>query len=51
MAVAFEWDHAKDLANQRKHGVAFNEASIWVVTKERTDADVDLGGIILCDSA
>jgi uncharacterized DUF497 family protein len=27
MAVAFEWDHAKDLANQRKHEVAFNEAS------------------------
>ena len=27
MAVAFEWDHAKDVANQRKHKVAFNEAS------------------------
>lgn len=27
MAVAFEWDHAKDVANQGKHGVAFKEAS------------------------
>ena len=27
MAMAFEWNKAKDLANQRKHGVAFNEAS------------------------
>ncbi len=27
MALAFEWDHAKDVANQRKHGVAFKEAS------------------------
>ena len=27
MAVAFEWDHAKDVANQAKHGVAFKEAS------------------------
>lgn len=26
MAVAFEWDQAKDLANQQKHGVAVNEA-------------------------
>lgn len=27
MPLAFEWDHAKDVANQRKHGVAFKEAS------------------------
>lgn len=27
MAVAFEWDHAKDVANQAKHGVALKEAS------------------------
>jgi uncharacterized DUF497 family protein len=27
MAVAFEWDHQKDLANRQKHGVAFKEAS------------------------
>jgi hypothetical protein len=27
LAVAFEWDHQKDLANQQKHGVAFKEES------------------------
>ncbi len=27
MAVTFEWDHDKDVANQRKHGVSFREAS------------------------
>jgi uncharacterized protein len=25
--VTVEWDHAKNLANQRKHGVGFEEAS------------------------
>jgi len=25
--VRFEWDEAKDLANRRKHGVSFEEAS------------------------
>lgn len=25
--LRFEWDHRKDLANQRKHGVAFDEAA------------------------
>lgn len=25
--VEFEWDDAKDVANQRKHGVAFQEAA------------------------
>ena len=25
--LRFEWDHAKDIANQRKHGVAFAEAA------------------------
>jgi uncharacterized DUF497 family protein len=25
--VTVEWDHAKDLANQRKHGVSFEEAN------------------------
>ena len=25
--LRFEWDHAKDIANQRKHAVAFNEAA------------------------
>jgi len=24
--LSFEWDHAKDRANQRKHGVSFEEA-------------------------
>jgi hypothetical protein len=24
--VEFEWDHEKDLGNQRKHGVSFEEA-------------------------
>ena len=27
MALTFEWDPRKDAANQKKHGVAFNEAS------------------------
>jgi uncharacterized DUF497 family protein len=26
-AVRFEWDEAKDLSNQRKHGVSFEDAS------------------------
>jgi uncharacterized DUF497 family protein len=26
-ALRFQWDHVKDLANQRKHGVAFREAA------------------------
>jgi uncharacterized protein len=26
MALTFEWDEAKDLSNQRKHGVSFDEA-------------------------
>lgn len=25
--IEFEWDDAKDVANQRKHGVAFEEAA------------------------
>jgi len=25
--LRFEWDHAKDIANRRKHGIAFSEAS------------------------
>jgi uncharacterized DUF497 family protein len=25
--IAFEWDRRKDLANRRKHGVAFEEAT------------------------
>jgi len=26
-SVQFEWDEGKDLANQRKHGISFEEAS------------------------
>ena len=39
--ICFEWDEAKDLANQRKHGVSFDEAShvfldpLYVSVKER----------------
>ncbi|TMQ48398.1 MAG: BrnT family toxin [Candidatus Eisenbacteria bacterium] len=25
--LKFEWDHAKDIANQRKHGISFAEAA------------------------
>ena len=32
--LGFEWDEAKDLANQRKHGVAFAEA-VSVFSDER----------------
>lgn len=26
MALIFEWDEAKDLSNQKKHGISFDEA-------------------------
>lgn len=26
MALTFEWDEAKDIANRNKHGVSFDEA-------------------------
>ncbi len=26
MALTFEWDEVKDLANQKKHGISFDEA-------------------------
>jgi uncharacterized DUF497 family protein len=26
MALTFEWDEAKDLTNQKKHGISFDEA-------------------------
>ncbi len=26
MALTFEWDEAKDLSNQKKHGISFDEA-------------------------
>ena len=37
--LGFEWDEAKDLANQRKHGVTFAEA-VSVFSDERA---------LLCD--
>jgi uncharacterized protein len=41
--MRFEWDEAKNLANQRKHGVSFEEASqvfldpFYVSLKERVE--------------
>ena len=32
MALTFEWDPAKALENERKHGVTFEEASTSSVT-------------------
>lgn len=26
LSISFEWDSAKDLLNQKKHGVSFGEA-------------------------
>jgi len=42
--LRFEWDEAKNLANQRKHGVSFEEASqlfldpLFVSVKDRIEA-------------
>jgi uncharacterized protein len=42
MAFRFEWDHAKDLVNRRKHGVSFVDAvamfddPLHVSVKERS---------------
>jgi uncharacterized DUF497 family protein len=35
MQFAFEWDEEKDLSNQRKHGVSFDEASRYSMTPGR----------------
>ncbi len=41
--IRFEWDEAKNLANRRKHGVSFEEASqvfldpLYVSVKEREE--------------
>ena len=41
--IRFEWDEAKNLSNQRKHGVSFEEASqvfldpLFVSLKERIE--------------
>jgi len=43
MGVRLEWDEAKNLANRRKHGVSFEEASqvfldpLYVSVKEREE--------------
>jgi uncharacterized DUF497 family protein len=40
-SIRFEWDEAKNLANQRKHGVSFEDASelfedpLYVVVSDR----------------
>jgi hypothetical protein len=36
---SFEWDEAKDLGNQRKHGVSFNEAQHAFLDKNRVIAE------------
>jgi len=41
--IRFEWDEAKNLSNQRKHGVSFEEASsvfrdpLYVSVQDRTE--------------
>jgi uncharacterized protein len=40
MALTFEWDEEKDLSNQRKHGVSFEEAkSVFNDPRSITIAD------------
>lgn len=39
MAVLFDWDPAKDLENQRKHGVSFREAQLAFLDPRRVIAD------------
>jgi uncharacterized DUF497 family protein len=54
MALTFEWDEAKDLSNQKKHGVSFEEAktvfgdprSITIVDEKHSgleDRYIDIG--------
>ena len=35
----FEWDEAKDLANNRKHGISFHEAQHAFLDKKRFIAE------------
>jgi uncharacterized protein len=45
MESDFEWDPAKDAANQRKHGVTFFEAQLVFLDPHRVIAeDLDHGG-------
>lgn len=40
MELTFEWDEAKDLSNQRKHGISFDEAkSVFNDPRSLTIAD------------
>jgi uncharacterized DUF497 family protein len=54
MKLTFEWDEQKDLSNQRKHGVTFDEAktvfndprSITIADQEHSDDEdrwIDVG--------
>jgi uncharacterized DUF497 family protein len=54
MALSFEWDEAKDFANQKKHGISFNEAktvfgdprSITIADEAHSDEEdryIDIG--------
>jgi uncharacterized protein len=54
MELTFEWDEEKDLSNQRKHGVSFDEAksvfndprSITIVDEQHSDDEdryIDVG--------
>ena len=37
MTVDFEWDEAKAIANQRKHGVSFSSAAKVFLDSQRLD--------------
>ena len=54
MGLTFEWDEAKDLSNQKKHGVSFEEAktvfndarSITIADEQHSDEEdryLDIG--------
>ena len=54
MELTFEWDEEKDLSNQRKHGVSFDEAktvfgdprSITIADEQHSDDEdryIDIG--------
>jgi uncharacterized DUF497 family protein len=35
MGLTFEWDEEKDLSNEKKHGVSFDEAKTFSMTRVR----------------
>ena len=39
MESSFEWDEAKDIADQRKHGVSFSEAQYAFLDERRVIAE------------